>query len=281
MALYRCGVAGGGEDIEFIAPTFDSANTYNKGDMVLYNGLTYICNTDDTTGAWASAKWDRDYLANMNSNSGGIPPKLLWTNPSPTSAFAAQTISLDLSNFDGVIIEGNSYTSSADKGFREYIKIGETKCGGRLNLSNTAGGSRPFTVTNTGVSVGNSMADEGLNNNMSIPTKIYGVTGQNVDLGGDINIISANRTGNAMGVPACIRIDMTKYKTLTVTNVNGGNPSYIHAYNTSTDMINGKNYTALSMGNNNISALSGNMYLLVGYSSIPANTEYENNIRMS
>ena len=31
--------------------------------------------------------------------------KLLWTNPSPTSSFAAQTVTLDLSSYDDVEIE--------------------------------------------------------------------------------------------------------------------------------------------------------------------------------
>lgn len=33
-------------------------------------------------------------------NQGGAKIDLLWTNPSPTTSFAAQTVSLDLSDYD-------------------------------------------------------------------------------------------------------------------------------------------------------------------------------------
>lgn len=72
MAFYPC--AGGGEAIPVIAPSYDSTVTYNTEDVVLYNGTTYICNTDDTTGEWDSTKWDKVYIADLtqyNSDLGG------------------------------------------------------------------------------------------------------------------------------------------------------------------------------------------------------------------
>lgn len=37
---------------------YDTTATYNTGDYVIYNNKLYICNTDNTTGAWDPLKWD-------------------------------------------------------------------------------------------------------------------------------------------------------------------------------------------------------------------------------
>ena len=38
--------------------TYDSTETYNEGDIVIYNYTIYECNADNTTGTWDSTKWD-------------------------------------------------------------------------------------------------------------------------------------------------------------------------------------------------------------------------------
>lgn len=38
--------------------TFDSSATYSKGNLVVYEHKIFECNTDNTTGAWDSSKWD-------------------------------------------------------------------------------------------------------------------------------------------------------------------------------------------------------------------------------
>lgn len=43
---------------EVIAPAYDSATTYQKGDYVIYNGKLYECNDDNVTGTWDSTKWE-------------------------------------------------------------------------------------------------------------------------------------------------------------------------------------------------------------------------------
>lgn len=73
MAYYPCRIGSGGENIPFVAPDYDSTTTYNTGNVVLYNDVTYKCNTDGTTGTWTASKWDRVYLADLSGNksSGG------------------------------------------------------------------------------------------------------------------------------------------------------------------------------------------------------------------
>ena len=40
-----------------IADEYDSSHTYNTGDRVIYEGVLYVCNDDNVTGAWDSTKW--------------------------------------------------------------------------------------------------------------------------------------------------------------------------------------------------------------------------------
>ena len=38
--------------------TYNSASTYDAGDIVIKNNAVYECNTNNTTGTWDSSKWD-------------------------------------------------------------------------------------------------------------------------------------------------------------------------------------------------------------------------------
>lgn len=44
---------------------YDSANTYNKGDFVVYDDTLYQCKQDNTTGAWDSSKWQQATLQDL------------------------------------------------------------------------------------------------------------------------------------------------------------------------------------------------------------------------
>ena len=41
-----------------IADEYDSSHTYNTGNRVIYEGVLYVCNDDNVTGAWDSTKWN-------------------------------------------------------------------------------------------------------------------------------------------------------------------------------------------------------------------------------
>ena len=50
---------------------------------------------------------------------------LLWTNPSPTSSFGAQTVPLDLSGYSTVLVISKNSTDSANTmSFYTYCKVG-------------------------------------------------------------------------------------------------------------------------------------------------------------
>lgn len=41
-----------------LAEAYDGTATYNEGDYCTYDGVLYICNTDNTTGTWDAQYWD-------------------------------------------------------------------------------------------------------------------------------------------------------------------------------------------------------------------------------
>lgn len=113
-------------------------------------------------------------IATANSNLGA---KLLWTNPNPGSKFSGQTIPLDLTNYDGVIIEFNVANSVNSLLTRAYIKKSDgsqyLSVGGLYNPSNAKSRGRTVSVSNTGIVLGNGYTDA-TDNGACIPMKIYG-----------------------------------------------------------------------------------------------------------
>ena len=102
--------------------------------------------------------------------------ELLWTNPSPTSNFAAQTISLDLSSYTFI---GVYYEFQPNDGYgRLFFGIKDIKTHCTLNQNTRV--VRHFMATDTGVAfeVGKaawynaSLADS---NAYMIPRYIYGI----------------------------------------------------------------------------------------------------------
>lgn len=98
-------------------------------------------------------------------------PKLLWTNSDPAVAFEANTtISLDLSKYDGVIIQFRRLSKYDTISCRVLMLKGETNYG-VASTSDTDTRTRWISsVSDSGVTFGDCS-----NNNGSIPTKIYGI----------------------------------------------------------------------------------------------------------
>jgi hypothetical protein len=111
----------------------------------------------------------------LNSNLGA---KLLWTNDNPSSNFPGQTITLDLNNYDGVIIEFNVAKSVNSLLTRAYITKNDNSqylsVGGLYNPSNAKSRGRTISVNNNGITLGNGYTDA-TDNGACIPIKIYGV----------------------------------------------------------------------------------------------------------
>lgn len=104
--------------------------------------------------------------------------KLLWTNPSPTSSFAAQTIPLDLSNYDAIEIIIRSDTANTYTLAPIVTEVGK----GGIAFNSTAYNSgRQFTTTTSGITFTGATYYSAYGNwsttstNALIPVKIYGI----------------------------------------------------------------------------------------------------------
>lgn len=100
-----------------------------------------------------------------------LPMKLLWTNASPTSAFAAQTVALSGANYSGYIIEMR-YSTTNDTTYRCYREFDENNILGINKWNSSPSTSRSATVTSSGISFG---SYAGGSNTYLIPTRIWGV----------------------------------------------------------------------------------------------------------
>lgn len=106
--------------------------------------------------------------------------KLLWSNPNPTSQFAAQTVSLDLSDYDEVEVVSKPYSSDTSY-FASRVKVGnkgmiysQTGYGSPVRIYGT---QRNFTPTSTGVAFGDGLDfSASTNNAYCVPYQIYGIS---------------------------------------------------------------------------------------------------------
>ena len=109
-------------------------------------------------------------------------PTLLWSNASPTSTFAAQTISLDLSTYNYVYIE-NCYASGSSNYLYRRTELFPKGCTGTMLNSSffTWLSSRRATIVDSGITFSNGKyayvgdTGHGEGANYCIPLKIYGV----------------------------------------------------------------------------------------------------------
>lgn len=107
----------------------------------------------------------------------GINMDLLWTNASPTSTFASQSQSIDLSKYKFVYIIFRQFTSNSNyigflvkvDGSTNLISVGDDAFAYRLITVNTSG------VTYTDASYCTEYASKVTNNSFAIPYQIYGV----------------------------------------------------------------------------------------------------------
>ena len=106
-----------------------------------------------------------------NGRTEDLEPVLLWENSSPATAFAAQTISLNLTNYAGVIVE------FYDNDTRLYVKKNDTdNTAGRYTVD--ASYTKKVTINNNEVAISDTyvFGSQGeKNNNVLLPYKIYGV----------------------------------------------------------------------------------------------------------
>lgn len=107
---------------------------------------------------------------------GGCKMDLLWTNPNPDVAFASQTISLDLSEYQYVLIE-TIYTTTVTN---SEIAIIKNNSEARIVSLSAKISYRDATVSNSSIVFGNASfmntyGTSSTDNERCIPYKIYGI----------------------------------------------------------------------------------------------------------
>ena len=133
------------------------------GQVLMKSSATdYADEWADISEAGAMSKWD-----------------LLWTNASPTSAFAAQTISLDLSGYDAVVVDVRAATDRDIHCWFLTPKGQETAMGFYVPTAASIF-LRDATASQSGVAVGNGYwGVTNINNGCGLPYQIYGIKGVN------------------------------------------------------------------------------------------------------
>lgn len=100
---------------------------------------------------------------------------LLWTNPNPTSLFASQTISLNLSNYSHVLVEFCMYASGDTKQVMASFYASITKY---LIASCAMGNTlihRECQINSANIIFDSGYVGANVNNSACIPYKIYGI----------------------------------------------------------------------------------------------------------
>jgi len=110
---------------------------------------------------------------------GGVSFDLLWTNPSPSSSFAAQTVSVDLSDYSYFIVDCLFYTGDQDLFIPwSFFPVDEKKH--YLQISNdtvnrTGGRTASYNDANKKISFAAAHYNGATNNGYIIPFRIYGI----------------------------------------------------------------------------------------------------------
>lgn len=74
-----------------LADAYDLTETYNTGDVVMYQYYMYKCKEDNVTGAWDATKWERTTAGANGSGGGGTE---VVANPVGTPTADLQTIKI-------------------------------------------------------------------------------------------------------------------------------------------------------------------------------------------
>ena len=85
-----------------LAPAYDLNETYDTGDVVMYETLMYKCKADNTTGAWDASKWERTTAGEEGAGGGG--GTTVVPNPVGTPTDTLDTIQIGNTIYD---IEGS------------------------------------------------------------------------------------------------------------------------------------------------------------------------------
>lgn len=117
------------------------------------------------------------FTSEVNSNLSNM--ELIWTNPSPTSNFGAQTLSLDLSAYKYLVIYSRFSTSDDQSAYKVncLLEKGDdvTQYIVSLDWQQHICNSRKATFNDNGVTFANGNVNSTANSAVCIPLYIYGI----------------------------------------------------------------------------------------------------------
>lgn len=122
-------------------------------------------------------------ILNINPGGSGGEPELLWTNPNPTAAFGAQTVTIDLTAYNGVIIKFRKSNTVSYSIYVPKITITSDNCPAVANPVGTSwrenGASYRLVtaISDSGITFSRGGFADGtaFNDNVLKPLQIYGV----------------------------------------------------------------------------------------------------------
>lgn len=109
-----------------------------------------------------------------SGNTYGEVQTLLWTNSNTSTAFSAQKVTIDLSNYDGVIIEFKTISGE----LISTVKLSKTESINNFGAGNTSSANSESrniaSIDNTGVTFSVGYLNNSADATRVIPNKIYG-----------------------------------------------------------------------------------------------------------
>lgn len=117
-------------------------------------------------------------MASGSIEKSGATFDLLWTNSAPSSSFSAKTVSLDLTDYDAVLIVFLANATDLNRQASMIVlKNGKQHILFMMYLTGTNFRTRYATATDTGVVFSTGYSGSTAGTNTTIPYKIYGING--------------------------------------------------------------------------------------------------------
>ena len=155
--------------------------------IIISGGIVYAINANSIEYTPQDENWNvngvTDALNDLYLHTDpALMPVLLWTNPNPTAAFAAQTLEMNLSEYKYLIVVINATTSNTSNSYG-IVPINNADSVG-IGRSNGSTVVRHFQATSNSVIISAAKSGTAYWNSEAIPYKIYGIKGElGIDVG--------------------------------------------------------------------------------------------------
>ena len=175
---------------------YDSSETYNTGDFVVYSNVLYRCKEDNVTGTWNSAKWEQATLQDLVDSVNGA-----------VASITGKANTADL--LDGVLVPSQALSAKAINPVSSESGTFQTTPF-ILQGTGTANGTDSVDTSNVGKHVekhGNSVCVNNKVNHGNFDVITGWVTPEGATISN--NVLSANVTGTSQYATGVYRADLS------------------------------------------------------------------------